>query len=252
MKRTLGKAGFSLLELLTVIAIIAILAAVMFPVMKSVKDRAKKSGCMSNLHSIGVAVQEYKLDNRRCPLALLARYDVGSPMPATMREATGGLFPEYVRSMKGFVCPAASTGNVDAPFPLPSDPGLTVLDPVTGLPKEVRFFTGDSYDWTTVPGAPPTAMSTYAYTWWPDFSTPTAMKPSDPPDTLPKGRRDFARQVRFANPDASTVVTWCMNHGDNALVLFMDGSVDQIPASRMTPEAAGGENVLWRILPKED
>ena len=251
MKRTLGKAGFSLLELLTVIAVIAILAGLLFPVMKMVKDKAKMSGCMSNLHAIGVALQEYKLDNRRYPLAILARYELTDPAdpnspavpppPATMMLARNGLYPEYVKSTKGLICPATGVNNANSK--------IRASDVATGTYAE--FFSGDSYDWTRATTDSDLAVSTYAYSWWPDSATATGLAVSDPPEGPEKLRRDFARQLKFANPDASTVVTWCMNHSGQALVLFQDGSADQIPALRMTPDDVGGDNVLWRILPKE-
>jgi general secretion pathway protein G len=67
MNRTHRKSGFSLIELLTVIAIIAILAAIIFPVMSAVKNNAKKTQCITNLHSIQSALKMYKLDNGAYP-----------------------------------------------------------------------------------------------------------------------------------------------------------------------------------------
>lgn len=52
-------AGFTLIELLVVIAIIAILAAILFPVIGSAKDRAKQAQCSSNMRQIGQAFQMY-------------------------------------------------------------------------------------------------------------------------------------------------------------------------------------------------
>jgi len=55
--------GFTLIEVLIVIAIILILAAIMFPVMGIVKGRAKKTQCTANLHQIGMALNFYMADN---------------------------------------------------------------------------------------------------------------------------------------------------------------------------------------------
>ena len=57
-----GAKGFTLIELLVVIAIIAILAAILFPVFNSARNRAKAAACTSNLKQIGLAFQMY-LDN---------------------------------------------------------------------------------------------------------------------------------------------------------------------------------------------
>ena len=62
--------AFTLIELLVVIAIIAILAAILFPVFASAREKARQSGCLSNLHNIYQAAQLYYLDNRTYPAVL--------------------------------------------------------------------------------------------------------------------------------------------------------------------------------------
>ncbi|HLO99460.1 MAG TPA: prepilin-type N-terminal cleavage/methylation domain-containing protein [Fimbriimonas sp.] len=55
--------GFTLIELLVVIAIIAILAAILFPVFAAAKEAAKKTTCISNTKSIGLAMGLYQADH---------------------------------------------------------------------------------------------------------------------------------------------------------------------------------------------
>lgn len=63
------KRGFTLIELLVVIAIIAILAAVLFPVIMGVKEKARQSSCSSNLKQITMAILMYAQNhNGRAPL----------------------------------------------------------------------------------------------------------------------------------------------------------------------------------------
>ena len=58
-----GRRGFTLIELLVVIAIIAILAAILFPVFISAKERAKFTACTQNGKQIGIAMMMYLDDN---------------------------------------------------------------------------------------------------------------------------------------------------------------------------------------------
>lgn len=53
------KNGFTLVELVTVIAIIAILIALLFPVLSSVRDRGNTSRCLFNLRQWGTALTAY-------------------------------------------------------------------------------------------------------------------------------------------------------------------------------------------------
>ncbi|MGQ9699048.1 MAG: DUF1559 family PulG-like putative transporter [Armatimonadota bacterium] len=54
--------GFTLIELLVVIAIIAILAAILFPVFASARERARTTTCLNNQKQIGTALLQYMGD----------------------------------------------------------------------------------------------------------------------------------------------------------------------------------------------
>ncbi len=72
-----ARPAFTLIELLTVIAIIGILAAILIPVVGSVRQKARTTQCLSNLRQIGTAAILYANENRN--LLPLPRV---SPTPA--------------------------------------------------------------------------------------------------------------------------------------------------------------------------
>lgn len=57
------RAGFTLVELLVVILIVGVIAAILIPVVGSVRETARKGTCMSNLRQLGVATQLYLADH---------------------------------------------------------------------------------------------------------------------------------------------------------------------------------------------
>ncbi len=58
--------GFTLVELLVVVAIISILAALLMPALKSARDSSKGIVCMNNLKQMMIAVNLYVADNNGC------------------------------------------------------------------------------------------------------------------------------------------------------------------------------------------
>lgn len=66
--------GFTLIELLIVVTIIAILAAIAVPNFLEAQVRAKISRSKADMRSISTAIEAYRVDSNKLPLAMLPPY----------------------------------------------------------------------------------------------------------------------------------------------------------------------------------
>ena len=72
MKEPRSQRGFTLVELLVVVAVIAILIALLLPALRSARRQAQAAGCLANLRAIGQAMQLYSSSNQNVILPTMA------------------------------------------------------------------------------------------------------------------------------------------------------------------------------------
>jgi prepilin-type N-terminal cleavage/methylation domain-containing protein len=74
--RRSSKAGFTLVELMIVVAVIGLLAAIAIPSYVRARTQSQTTACISNLRRIDDACQEWALDNRKAANADVSFSDI--------------------------------------------------------------------------------------------------------------------------------------------------------------------------------
>jgi prepilin-type processing-associated H-X9-DG protein len=109
--------------LLVVIAIIAILAAILFPVFASAREKARQSSCLSNEKQIGLAFIQYEQDNDEYTMPCF-QTSGNAYLPMWMDH----LYP-YIKSVGVFTCPSRTgdpgSGGVSYSTYVPVPPSTT-------------------------------------------------------------------------------------------------------------------------------
>lgn len=201
-----SRTGFTLIELLVVIAIIAILAAILFPVFISAKDRAYQTQCLANLRQIGMATTMYMNDHAtRFPL-----WGGGQAGQGWL-----GALQKYSKTKLLGKCPKKKR---DAGFSYWrnaytdrwSVPGSTIPPPMLG---ELPFTKNTVY----VMDGPAAANESGWHTYW------------GPPTTWPGIDKKLEEEAEA-------------RHAGGANVLFIDGHVSIVKAGGFTTDSRDSNN----------
>jgi prepilin-type N-terminal cleavage/methylation domain-containing protein/prepilin-type processing-associated H-X9-DG protein len=118
--------AFTIIELLVVIAIISIIASILFPVFAKAREKARQITCAGNLRQLGMAFQQYTLDNDELlPSTYCCGDGVNNKIGGWVAFNTfpvndpggrfdvklGNLFP-YVKNTQVYICPDDAEGQV--------------------------------------------------------------------------------------------------------------------------------------------
>ena len=100
--------GFTLVELLVVVAIVGILAALLLPALSSVKAKAQRIRCVNNLYQLGVGLQIVLQNDHGYPVIIISTNPWQTWVSQLEREGLGVSQPGSNYFQKGvWSCPSA-------------------------------------------------------------------------------------------------------------------------------------------------
>lgn len=103
--------AFTLIELLVVIAIIAILAAILFPVFSTAREKARQTSCISNMRQIGLALAMYRTDYDELQTESSPDTDLNQLDTCEFSYTWRAAILPYTKNNQIFVCPSAPDRN---------------------------------------------------------------------------------------------------------------------------------------------
>ncbi len=270
--------GFTLVELLVVLAIIALLAGLLFPAFNRMQERASQTTCVTNLNQISTAVRQYYLDEKAYPNSLTFLMPISAELDGNAATVDDNAkSAAFLSSLDSGKCPNDDTdtttshlsyGQFGVPVPTPLPTPLTATTTFDGGQYVWNYwgYRTDGYSYQSASEAAAAQGSGPVYEFLLDknkaYNHPYApATPASPQKNLV----EKSLSNRYATSD--TIITHCIYHrttssglnfptelymtpandkGARDIVLLLDGRVKTLDVSNFTTSAAGGKS-QWQV-----
>jgi prepilin-type N-terminal cleavage/methylation domain-containing protein/prepilin-type processing-associated H-X9-DG protein len=235
-RRSARRAGFTLVELLVVIGIIALLISILMPALSKARKQALNANCMSNLRSIGQALQIYAAENK----GKMPAHKGGGWWLWDVTVDTRDAMLKSGFNRKILYCPTYPEQDVDGLWNFAPDyavlgyffliqrvPGNPTMPPLTLTPQHYK-----NYQSTNVAQRDPqTHVASASET---ELATDAVLSQNG--QFYVKGGYQYAHMTSHMGKDRKP-------EGGN--ILFMDGHVEWRPFKDMFKRAAAGDVEFW-------
>jgi prepilin-type N-terminal cleavage/methylation domain-containing protein/prepilin-type processing-associated H-X9-DG protein len=234
-----GIQGFTLTELLVVIAIIAVLATLAFLGTNRVRDMANKSNSIRNLSQLQIANTTYASDHN------------GKFVPLKIIDGGGKAGNRWFQDVKYLATLTGKPAEELEKNPTTAIP-LEMLDPKVvraRKPQHDRIYTSYGMNDTSIGGSKPNTEYAYNLNQLSDPSR--SMVFATATDLRATYVSRYAWDFKNPKDEKSSGGEIAYRHGNKALVVYFDGHVGEMGKAdfEAIDKAGGVSNVFWKAQP---